>query len=88
VDASVHSGIQKWLVQLPTSDNFGWLPDDIKRLETQGLPLQESMDVMKNASGNLSDVRGEAGENVSTKLQAVLKKKPCIFDIYQRLSST
>jgi hypothetical protein len=30
--------------------NFGWLPGSIKRLETQGLPLQESVDVMKNAS--------------------------------------
>jgi hypothetical protein len=30
--------------------NFGWLPEIIKRLETQGLSLQESMDIMKNAS--------------------------------------
>jgi hypothetical protein len=30
--------------------NFGWLPESIKRLETHGLPLQESVDVMKNAS--------------------------------------
>jgi hypothetical protein len=30
--------------------NFFWHPEVIKCLETQGLPLQESMDIMKNAS--------------------------------------
>jgi hypothetical protein len=34
--------------------NFGWLQESIKPLETQGLPLQESMDIMKNASEKLS----------------------------------
>jgi hypothetical protein len=32
---------------------FGWLPEGIKRLETRGLPQQESMDLMKNASEKL-----------------------------------
>jgi hypothetical protein len=54
--------------------NFDWLPESIKRLETHGLPLQESTDRMKNASEKLSVVNGEAGERVSTKLQAVLKR--------------
>jgi hypothetical protein len=48
----------------------------MKHLETQGLPLQGSMVIMKNASENLSTVKGEADENVSTKLQAVLKRSP------------
>jgi hypothetical protein len=56
--------------------NFGWLLESIKRLETQGLPLQESMDTMKNASEKLSVVKKEAGESVSTKLQALLKRNP------------
>jgi hypothetical protein len=56
--------------------NFGWLRESTKRLETQGLPLQGSMDIMKNASEKLSAVKGEAGESVSTKLQAVLKRNP------------
>jgi hypothetical protein len=56
--------------------NFGLLPENIKRLETQGLPLQESMDIMKSASEKHSVVEGEAGESVSTKLQAVLKRNP------------
>jgi hypothetical protein len=29
--------------------NFGWLPEGIKHLETQGLSVQESMDIMTNA---------------------------------------
>jgi hypothetical protein len=38
-------------------NNLGWLPENIKRLETQGLPLQISTDIMKNASENLSVVK-------------------------------
>jgi Zn-dependent M32 family carboxypeptidase len=47
--------------------NFGWLPDSIKHLETLGLPLQESTDIMKNASEKLGVMRGEVGERVSTR---------------------
>jgi hypothetical protein len=34
-----------------------------KRLRTQGLPLQESRDIMKNANEKLSVVKMEAGES-------------------------
>jgi hypothetical protein len=54
--------------------NFVWLPESIKRLEAQGFPLQESVDIMKNTSEKLSVVKGEAGESVTTKLQAVLNR--------------
>jgi hypothetical protein len=57
-------------------NNFGWLPENIKHLETQGLPLQEFMDVYKNASENLSVMKGEPGEIVSTKFQATLERNP------------
>jgi hypothetical protein len=30
--------------------NFGWLPESIKRFETQGPPLQESIVITKNGS--------------------------------------
>jgi hypothetical protein len=30
-------------------ENFGWLPEGIKRLETRGLAVEESVDMMKNA---------------------------------------
>jgi hypothetical protein len=33
--------------------------------ETHGLPLQESVDIMKNASEKLSAAKEEAGESVS-----------------------
>jgi hypothetical protein len=51
-----------------------WLQESIKRLETQGLLLQNSMDIIKNANEELNVVKEEAGENVSIKLQAVLKE--------------
>jgi hypothetical protein len=51
--------------------NFGLLPESIKRLETQGRLLQESMGIMKKASEKLS-----VGESVATKLQVVLKRIP------------
>jgi hypothetical protein len=34
------------------------------------------MDITKNASEKFSVVKGEAGESVSTKLQAVVKRNP------------
>jgi hypothetical protein len=71
----VYSAIQKWPVQLPISKAIS---AGIKRLETHGLPLQESMDIMKNA--------GQAGESVSTKLQC--EKETLVFEIYQCLSGT
>jgi hypothetical protein len=56
--------------------NFRWLQESIKRLATQGLLLQESMDIIKNASEKLSAVKGEAGESISAELQVVLKRNP------------
>jgi hypothetical protein len=47
-----------------------------ERLKTQGLPLQQSVNILKNESEKLSVVNGEAGEIVSTKLQAVLERNP------------
>jgi hypothetical protein len=56
--------------------NCAWIPDSIKKLETTGLSLQESMDILENAEVKLSAVRGETGEKVYTKFQAVLKRNP------------
>jgi hypothetical protein len=69
VNPRVHSVIQKWPVQLPMSNcNFGWLPESMKCLETQRLPLQESMEVMKNAHEKHNADIWESGESVSTNL--------------------
>jgi hypothetical protein len=54
--------------------NFVWIPD-IKNLETTGLSLEESIDILLNAEVKLS-VRGETGEKVYRKFQAVLKRNP------------
>jgi hypothetical protein len=55
---------------------FGWRLESVKRLETQEIPLQESMDTIKNASEKLSAVKEDVGVSVSTKLQAMLKGNP------------
>jgi hypothetical protein len=56
--------------------NFGLFSESIKRLETHGIPLQGSMDIMENSCEKLSVVKREVCESVSTKLQAVLNKMP------------
>jgi hypothetical protein len=55
---------------------FGWIPDSIKKLETTGLSLQESMDILENAEVKLSAVLGETSKKVYRKFQAVLKRNP------------
>jgi hypothetical protein len=59
----MHSAIQKWPDQLAKSEAAG----KYKTIRKSGLPLQESMDIMKNASEKFSVARGKAGESVSTK---------------------
>jgi hypothetical protein len=56
--------------------NFGWIPDSIKELEITGLSVQECMDIFENAEVKLSAVRGETGEKVYRKFQAVWKRNP------------
>jgi hypothetical protein len=34
--------------------DIGWIPDSIKKLETTGLSLQESMGILENAEVKLS----------------------------------
>jgi hypothetical protein len=52
--------------------NFAWIPDSNKKLETTGHFLQESIDILENED-TLSAVRGETGEKVYRKFQAVFK---------------
>jgi hypothetical protein len=47
--------------------NFGQIPHSIKKLETTGLSLQESVDSLGNAEVKLSAVRGETGEKIYRK---------------------
>jgi hypothetical protein len=37
--------------------NFGWIPDSIKKLETTGLSVQESMGILENAEVKLNAPR-------------------------------
>jgi hypothetical protein len=45
-------------------------------LETTGLSLQESTDILKNAIVELSVIWGVIGEKIYRKFQAVLKRNP------------
>jgi hypothetical protein len=65
--------------------NFGWIPHSIKKMETAGLSLQESMDILENAEVKLSAVQGETGEKVYRKFQAVLKRNPA-YSTFMALS--
>jgi hypothetical protein len=47
--------------------NFGWIAHNIKKLETTGLFLQESMKILENAEVKLSAVRRETGEKIYRK---------------------
>jgi hypothetical protein len=47
--------------------NFGWIAHSIKNLETTGLSLQESMDILENAEVKLGVVRRETGEKIYRK---------------------
>jgi nucleoid DNA-binding protein len=62
---------QKWPLQLFTLKQFRLASREYKKFRNPR--LQESMDIMENASEKFSAVKEEAGESVSTKLQAVLK---------------
>ncbi|KAJ4451509.1 hypothetical protein ANN_02973 [Periplaneta americana] len=58
------------------TSNFGWIPEKIKKLESSGLSLQESMDILEDVKQKLSTVKGEVGINVSRKFQAVIDRNP------------
>jgi hypothetical protein len=47
--------------------NFSYIPHSIKKLETTGLSLQESMDNLENAEVKLSAVQGQTGEKIYRK---------------------
>lgn len=56
--------------------NFGWLAESIKKLETVGRPLLESMEIIEDAKRLLQGVCGDVGEKVRNKLNAVLERNP------------
>jgi hypothetical protein len=56
--------------------NFAFIPYSIKKWETTGISLQESMDILENAEVKLNAVQRETGEKVYRKFQAVLKMNP------------
>lgn len=57
-------------------NNFTFIATSIKKLETVGLTLQVALGVIEECKATLSDVRGDIGQKVVNKLEAVLARNP------------
>jgi hypothetical protein len=47
--------------------NVGWIARTIKKLETTGLSIQESVNILENSEVKLSVLRGETDEKIYRK---------------------
>lgn len=56
--------------------HFKHLPEIMKKLETRGMPLTESMDLIFNTMKNIKEIPGEYGKEIIFKFDSVLKKNP------------
>lgn len=54
--------------------NYGYLPKTIEKLETQGLSLTTSIEIVKNVNDKLSSVSGKNGKEIQDKFKNVLDK--------------
>jgi len=54
--------------------NFACLPIAITRLQKQGIPLFEAIEIIQDVSVKFSQLTGTAGTAINTKLHTVLKK--------------
>jgi hypothetical protein len=57
---------------------MGEILEGMKRLETEGLALQEYGDIMGNGSGKFYVLKGDDSESVPSKLQAVFRRNPAL----------
>ena len=62
--------------------NFGLIPENIEKLETVGLSLMESMDIIRDVENKLSAVRGSVGEKVTKKFKSVIERNPGYASLY------
>jgi hypothetical protein len=58
--------------------HFAIIPDSITKLETKGMPLSESLNVLLMVKNALESAPGEIGQKVRDKLDYVLEKNPGI----------
>ncbi|KAF4526936.1 hypothetical protein B566_EDAN015985 [Ephemera danica] len=58
------------------SSCYGFLVESIRKLETRGLPLEESVTIIEDVRQRLGSVRGERGKQISTYFQNGLAKNP------------
>lgn len=66
--------------------NYGYLPDTIEKLETQGLLLATSIEIVRNVCEKLSSVSGITGKLINDKFKNVLDKNKG-FEVLQEVSN-
>lgn len=56
--------------------NFGFIADSILKLETRGMPLKKSLDIVEDVKSKLSAVEGTVGIEVMKKFESVMERNP------------
>lgn len=54
--------------------NYSFISETLRKLETQGVELIESIELVQSFQNRISNVKGEIGERIKTKLAKVLGK--------------
>jgi hypothetical protein len=49
---------------------------DIERLEAQGVPLTQALEIVANMRNSFDDIPGMTGEKIRQKMNTVLEKNP------------
>lgn len=66
--------------------NYGYLPDVIEKLETQGLSLTSSIEIVRKICEKLNSVSGITGKLINEKFKNVLDKNKG-FEVLQQISN-
>lgn len=54
--------------------NYGFINELLTKLETQGLELSESVELIQNLKTRINNIKGTTAERIKTKLGEVLRK--------------
>jgi len=66
--------------------NYGYLPDVIEKLETRGLSLTSSIEIVRKICEKLNSVSGITGKLINEKFKNVLDKNKG-FEVLQQISN-
>lgn len=63
--------------------HFQYLPEIMKKIETRGMSLTESMDIITNTVENIKKVPGKYGKKSYFQIKFSLKKKSWIYHYFE-----